>query len=183
MYEGSLALTQMAIVWLEVSTKTSGSKTSHTDWTDTVQIKLDTGSFRSVEMIRIRRIWQLESKGLALKVYDDEAGTEIKNNFANMEVKNTRFKNKSEWFVGDIVPFERCAYIVNMNSDGTNKFYNFMRLQTAVRWDPILKEKKVVTQIDHTSDEYTVPLNADKDLPMRHIEIGYWPLKGSFFYF
>ena len=97
-------------------------------------------------------------------------------------------KNGSEWFVGDVVPFENCAYIVNMNSDGTSKYYRFMRLMTAVRWDPILKVKKVVTQRDHISDEYTKPLSDTdathyEDFPIKNIEFGYWPHKGSFFWF
>ena len=84
------------------------------------------------------------------------------------------------------MPFERCAYIVNLNSDGTNKYYNFHRLQTAIRWDPVLKYKKVITQVDHDSDEHSVSLGSSNllsDIPMYHVEMGYWPHKGSFFYF
>ena len=36
-----------------------------------------------------------------------------------MEYINRNPVNVQEWFSGDVVPFERCAYIVNMNSDGT----------------------------------------------------------------
>ena len=100
-----------------------------------------------------------------------------------MEVKNKNPKNGNEWFVGDIIPFERCAYIVNMNGDNSKKYYQFSRLQTAARWDPILKVKKVVTQVDHSSDVYEVPQNNVEDFPIKHVEFGYWPLKGSFFYF
>lgn len=92
-----------------------------------------------------------------------------------------------EWFVGDVVPFERCAYIVNMNSDGTDKFYTFIRLQTAVMWDPIKKLKLVVTQQDHVSDTYSRSLTGgsreNNDFPVYQIEMGYWPHKGSFFWF
>jgi len=97
--------------------------------------------------------------------------------------KNPGANVDPEWFVGDIVPFERCAYIVNFNSDASKKYYSFSRLQTATRWDPVKEEKLVLTQVDHTSDEYSANLNGDDDIPIKHVEIGFWPLKGSFFYF
>lgn len=79
-----------------------------------------------------------------------------------MEYINPAPKNGNEWFVGDVVPFERCAYIVNINVDNSvhdTKYYTFSRLQTAVRWDPILKLKKVVTQEDFTSQTFTEALS------------------------
>ena len=112
MYEGSIALTQMAVVWKEVSADSS------------VQVVRKSDGAKTEEMIRIRRVWQLVTKGAALGIYDDEAG-QLTNQFANMEVKNKAAKNGNEWFIGDVVPFERCAYIVNMNSDGSKKYYSF----------------------------------------------------------
>jgi len=111
--------------------------------------------------------------------------TQNANDFANMEYLNPAPKNGNEWFSGDVVPFERCAYIVNLNSDGSNKYYNFHRLQTWIKWDPILKYKKVVTQVDHSSTEHSVALDNSgfSDIPHYHVEIGYWPHKGVFFYF
>ena len=110
------------------------------------------------------------------------------NNFANMEYESPAQYNGNEWFAGDVVPFERCAYIVNLNSDGTTKYYNFHRLQTAIRWDPILKIKKVVTQVSDASElaSHSVALGSDayaSDIPKYHVEMGYWPHKGAFFYF
>lgn len=103
-----------------------------------------------------------------------------------MEYINPAPYNDNEWFSGDVVPFERCAYVVNLNSDSTNtKYYNFHRLQTAIRYDPILQYKKVVTQVDHSSDTYSRALDSSlvSDIPLYHVEIGYWPHKGAFFYF
>ena len=62
----------MAIVWKEISTKASGSKSADAFPADTNQVKRTTSSVTE-EMLRVRRIWQLESKGATLH-YDDEAG-------------------------------------------------------------------------------------------------------------
>ena len=115
----------MAVVFKEISTDAN------------VQIQRTT-SAKTQEVVRLRRIWQLASKGAALGIYDDEAG-QLTNDFANMEYRNPAPQNGNEWFAGDVVPFENCAYVVNLNSDGTSKYYRFSRLQTAVRYDPILK--------------------------------------------
>lgn len=124
LYEGSISLTQMAIVWKEVAT----DMTPHT-----TASKISRANSNTVnEMLRVRRIWQMQSEGATLGVYDDEnenGQTQIVNDFANMEYVNpVPIAANGEWFVGDVVPFERCAYIVNMNSDGTDKFYTFIRL-------------------------------------------------------
>ena len=81
-------------------------------------------------------------------VFDDEVelGVEqLSNDFASVEYVNLVDKNSNEWFVGDVVPFERCAYIVNFDSDATKFYTTFSRLQTWVRWDPIKKKKLVLT--------------------------------------
>ena len=63
MYEGSIAITQMAVVWKEIS---SDAK---------CQIdRAASGTMKTQEVVRIRRVWQLASKGKTLGVYDDEAG-------------------------------------------------------------------------------------------------------------
>ena len=41
----------------------------------------------------------------------------------------------------------------------------------------------MVTQIDFESTIYEKAIDSEKDLPIKHVEIGYWPLKGAFFYF
>lgn len=155
MYEGSIALTQMAVVWKEISTKS--------DATYGVQIKRSKTGFTS-EVMRVRRIWQLESKGASLNIFDDEQGQST-NDFANMEYINKVPQDPAEWFVGDVIPFENCAYIVNMNYDSNadRKVYRFSRLTTAVRWDPVFKRKKVVTQESHMSDAYTRSLGNNND--------------------
>ena len=61
MYEGSIALTQMAVVWKEISNQAN------------LQINRATAT-RTTEVMRIRRIWQLASKGASLDIYDDEQG-------------------------------------------------------------------------------------------------------------
>ena len=136
LYEGSIALFQMAIVWKEVSDQDSSND---------LQITIKANGTKSKEVLRIRRIWQLANDNTN---YDDstELGeTQMRNEFANMEYTNPAAIGSTEWFLGDIVPFERCAYIVNMNSDGTDCFYTFSRLMTYVKWDPILDYKLVVT--------------------------------------
>jgi len=100
-----------------------------------------------------------------------------------MEYVNPVPMGGHEWFIGDVIPFERCAYIVNINSDGTDAFYTFIRLTTAVMWDPILGKKLVVTQQDHKSEKFTQALTSSTTLPLYHTDMGYWPYKGSFFYF
>ena len=69
----------------------------------------------------------------------------------------------------------------------SKKHYRFHRLTTATRWDKYKKKKLVVTQLDHTSDDYTLNLSgeaeADDDFPIKFVEMGYWPYKGSFFWF
>ncbi len=94
----------MAVVWKEISSKSDA------------QIKRST-SGKTGEVMRVRRIWQLESKGASLGIFDDEQGQST-NDFANMEYKNPFPQNPKEWFVGDVIPFENCAYIVNMNYNG-----------------------------------------------------------------
>ena len=134
-------------------------------------------------MLRIRRIWQLANNKAN---YDDqyELGVEqLTNDFANMEYVNPKPMHGNEWFIGDIIPFERCAYIVNINSDGASAYFHFIRLTTAVMWDPILRKKLVVTQQDFVSDTYTKTLTNTISLPIYHSDMGYWPFKGSFFYF
>ena len=54
-----------------------------------------------------------------------------------------------QWFAGDVIPFENCAYIVNMQYFGGKQHYSFHRLTTATRWDKYKKKKLVVTQLDH----------------------------------
>ena len=124
----------MALVWKEISSQAN------------LQINVSS-SKKSVEVLRIRRIWQLANNKA---VFDDEVelGVEqLSNDFASVEYVNQVNQNSNEWFVGDVVPFERCAYIVNFDSvSATNKFYTtFTRLQTWVRWDPIKKKKLVLT--------------------------------------
>ena len=180
LYEGSIALVQMALLWKEISEQNAGT-TAEPD----LQIPTTTTT-STTQVFRLRRIWQLASKGI---VYDDEneqGVQQLYNDFANMEYVNPYPVDAREWFVGDVVPFERCAYVVNMNSDGTNRYYVFSRIQTAVRWDPILKVKKVVTQEDHTSDRFSRSMGTNvnqSDLPDYYVEMGWWPQKGSFFYF
>ena len=105
MYEGSIALTQMAVVWKEISTDSK------------CQIeRAASGTKFTSEVVRIRRVWQLASKGASLGVYDDEAG-QVVNQFANNEITLSKTTNKGtcvsdQWFAGDIIPFENCAYIV-----------------------------------------------------------------------
>lgn len=121
----------MALVWKEISTQTT--------------IDINNAGAQSIETLRIRRIWQLENNKAN---YDDEneLGVEqLTNDFANMEYVNPVALHGHEWFLGDVIPFERCAYIVNINSDGANAFYTFIRLTTAVMWDSILGKKLVVT--------------------------------------
>ena len=171
MYEGSIAITQMALVWKEISTQAN------------LQIQRNSGTDVTTEVVRFRRIWQLESKGNTLGVYDDEnenGSQQVINDFANMEYTSSATVNGvvQDWFIGDVIPFERCAYILNMNYDATNsiKKYRVSRLLTAVKWDPILKVKKVVTQEGDIYD-YTqaVDASAVSDIPDYVPEIGYWP--------
>ena len=75
-----------------------------------------------------------------------------------------------------------------MSSDTTAgvKRYRFSRLRTAIMWDPILKQKLVVTQEDYTSHDFEETLGTDttdNDFPLKAVEFGYWPQKGAFFYF
>lgn len=75
LYEGSIALVQMALVWKEIS-----EESQH-------QIKRAT-SQDTREVLRIRRIWQLEN---CQATYQDETElgtTQNENNFANMEYVN-----------------------------------------------------------------------------------------------
>ena len=75
MYEGTIPLTQMALVWKEIGTH------------NRVQIYRTTGQ-QTNEVVRIRRIWQLPSKALDLFDYDDQNENnepQLVNGFANME--------------------------------------------------------------------------------------------------
>ena len=75
LYEGSIALVQMALVWKEIS-----EESQH-------QIARTT-SQNTKEVLRIRRIWQLEN---CQATYQDETElgvTQNENNFANMEYVN-----------------------------------------------------------------------------------------------
>ena len=105
MYEGSIALTQMAVVWKEISTDSK------------CQIdRAASGTTKTQEVVRIRRVWQLASKGKSLGIYDDEAG-QVVNQFANNEIVLNKTPSKGscvsdQWFAGDVIPFENCAYIV-----------------------------------------------------------------------
>ena len=123
----------MALVWKEISSKPN------------LQINVNSTSKKSKEVLRIRRIWQLANNKA---VFDDEVelGVEqLSNDFASVEYVNQVNQNSNEWFVGDVVPFERCAYIVNFDSVSTKFYTTFTRLQTWVRWDPIKKKKLVLT--------------------------------------
>jgi hypothetical protein len=128
MYEGSISLSQKAVVWKEISTDSKCQIT-----------RKSSATAKTSEVVRIRRVWQLESKGYTpLGTYDDEyydpadptnrvaASLQLKNQFANMEISipnkitETSVKNAckdDEWFVGDVVPFENCAYIVQFNTN------------------------------------------------------------------
>lgn len=123
----------MALVWKEISSQAN------------LQINVSSTSKKSKEVLRIRRIWQLANNKA---VFDDEVelGVEqLSNDFASVEYVNQVNQNSNEWFVGDVVPFERCAYIVNFDSVSTKFYTTFTRLQTWVRWDPIKKKKLVLT--------------------------------------
>ena len=126
----------MALVWKEISTDSD------------IQVKRNIAdSSATAERIRIRRIWQLAN---CQATYADEIELEQeqnKNDFANMEYISPVTFNGNEWFSGDIVPFERCAYVVNINVDVANDLLtlNFHRLTTSLKYDPIFGYKKVVT--------------------------------------
>ena len=48
-----------------------------------------------------------------------------------------------DFFVGDVVPFQNCAYIVNFNIDKDNKtkFYTFERYLMNIEYDATLERK------------------------------------------
>ena len=76
LYEGSIALVQLALVWKEVSTQSD------------LQITIASGGDKSSEVLRIRRIWQLANNKA---VYDDEEELtveQLSNDFANNEYVN-----------------------------------------------------------------------------------------------
>ena len=182
LYEGSIALVQMVVVWKEITEQDETGDAIKPD----LQLVRTSGGARTKQTFRVRRLWQMASTKLAYDDVNEQGEEQAKNDFANMEYINKHPVNEQEWFSGDVVPFERCAYIVNMNSDGTTGQYVFSRLTTAVRWDPVLKYKKVVTQEDHTSQVYTAALDSDEDrsdIPDYYVEMGWWPQMGSFFYF
>ena len=78
LYEGSISLVQMALVWKEVSTQAN------------LQIQRLSSSTTTQEVLRVRRIWQLAGNQVP---YNDEFEStsttqQVRNDYANMEYVN-----------------------------------------------------------------------------------------------
>lgn len=103
MFEGSIALSQHGLFWKEITTE--GSKQIY---------RRGTGK-ESSEVIRIRKVWHFKNQKAS---YDDTRNDAESTNDANQYVHaNPAPRNGHDFFIGDVVPFQNCAYIVNYNID------------------------------------------------------------------
>ena len=121
MFEGSLALTQVGIFWKEYSRKA------------TDQISGTAGAAKTLEVMRLRRAWHLPYYSATGPYDDEEDGTTNQNRQELITVHNPTDKTDAhQWFAGDVVPFQHCAYLVNFNSQdeshltlSNQKYYSF----------------------------------------------------------
>jgi hypothetical protein len=138
-FEGSISLTQIALVWKEISTVATNQICIRNPCSSTA---------KSNKVIRIRHIWQLphvwdQTKYTELN-YDDLRTSAADPNvngfyevlYTNPEASKSSLTNNDyyQWFVGDVVPMKSCAYILNMNTetDGKKKHYTFQRLMMSI---------------------------------------------------
>jgi len=51
--------------------------------------------------------------------------------------------NNYGWFIGDIIPFQTCAYVVKLTSDANaaTKYYTFERYQQYITWNSTSEAK------------------------------------------
>jgi hypothetical protein len=90
------------------------------------------------------------------------------------------------WFVGDIVPMQSCAYVVNMNSIGwTGTFkvaYSFQRIMMSVQYDTTIHAKKVLIVPD-AAFIVAPAVPAFDDMPLKHVQINYYWKWRAFYWF
>ena len=77
--------------------------------------------------MRIRRIWQFPNPGTS---YEDNVPADpvLQDSF-QVIYTNPNPINADGWFMGDVVPFTRCSYVVNLASQLSGstltKYYTF----------------------------------------------------------
>jgi hypothetical protein len=135
----------------------------------------------TTEVIAINQFWQLPHSGVP--DYDDlrtGSADPLINDFLRVPYTNPMIgptysdlpeQSTYQWFVGDIVPMQSCAYVVNMNSigwAGTFKVaYSFQRIMMSIQYDYTLQSKKVMIVPD--APFIVAPaVPAYDDLPLNH---------------
>ena len=134
MFEGSIQLTQTGIIWVEV---TDDSR---------YQYDIDNSGTSSTEVMRIREAYSLANPG---NQYVDLVGDEnVQRQFIfEDDVSDT---NNYGWFVGDVIPFQTCAYVVKMQSDSNaaTKTITFERYQQYITWNATSEGKQMTIERD-----------------------------------
>lgn len=90
-----------------------------------------------------------------------------------------------QWFIGDLVPMQSCAYVVNMNAKGSGatKSYSFQRLMMSIQYDTTINKKKVLLVPDAAFISANVASPSANDLPRTHIPINYFWKWRAFYWF
>ena len=155
------------------------------------------------EVIRLTKAWHLPYYNTAGTYDDHEDGATNDERQEIFSIPNPS-DTSGNWFSGDFVPFQQCAYIVAMHSDsdGSAKYYSFMRYNMRIEYDSTLEHKTVVSGPEAPGDAYALfkyesgvePWNTATDLantsgtklknfrdfPRHHVPIQFVPYWGSF---
>jgi hypothetical protein len=98
---------------------------------------------------------------------------------------NPNIINADGWFLGDVVPFSRCAYVVNLassSSGGTlTKYYTFEQVLMDIEFDSVANAKRVMVN-QAFSKTYTTTGDTSYDMPIQNYEINWYPYWSSFYY-
>ena len=75
--------------------------------------------------------------------------------------------NNYGWFVGDVVPFQTCAYVVRMtsNANADEKYFSFDRYQQYITWNATSEDKQMTIEIDHTNTYTKTGQDAQSNMP------------------
>ncbi len=170
MFEGSIHLLQSGVLWLEI---TDDSR---------YQYRLTSGGDQSKEVMRIREAYALSNPG---NNYVDLVGSENDQRQFIFE-EDVTVANNYGWFVGDVVVFQTCAYVVRMQSDASSaasKVFNFDRYQQYITWNATSESKQMTIERDHVETFTKTDHAGWSDMPMYMTEINFNPYWGAFYYF
>lgn len=133
MFEGSIQLHQTGVLWVEVTDDAR------------YQQKIRSGS-TSIEAMRIREAYSLANPG---NEYLDLDGDEnIQRQFIYED--DVTADNNYGWFVGDVVVFQTCAYVVKQtwDTDNDEKVFTFERYQQYITWNATSEGKQMTIERD-----------------------------------